>query len=421
MKYLKRSERSAAQNLEDVSRTVREMLDAIAAGGEASVRAYANRLDDYEGEVVLEWSYVEQRAAEVDAETRADIDDAHRRIKAFAEAQRASIQDFELEVEPGMLAGQRSVPVNAAGCYVPGGRYAHVASALMSLTTARAAGVEHVTASTPPRDGELDPSIAYAITRAKPDAVLLLGGVQAVASMAHGLFTGVACDILVGPGNRYLAEAKRQLFGQVGIDMIAGPTEILVIADDSADPDLVAIDLVGQAEHGVDSPAWLVSLDEGLANEVLERVPHLIDDLPKDNRDAAAKSWEDYGEVVVAADRTEAAAISDRYAPEHLEVHARDLDDWLDRLRNYGSLFLGAQTNVTFGDKCSGPNHILPTRGVAKYSAGLSVHKFIKPLTWQRMTSEAAAAMAEQAARLSRAEGMEAHARGADARARRSD
>jgi sulfopropanediol 3-dehydrogenase len=252
--------------------------------------------------------------------------------------------------------------------------------------------------------------------RAGADVVMTRGGVQAIATMAYGLFTGKPADIVVGPGNRFVAEAKRLLFGKVGIDVFAGPSEVAVIADDSADAAVVAADLVGQAEHGHDSPAWLVTTSRAVAEEVLRRVPQLIAALPPTARDAAGAAWRDYGEVILCDTREEAATVSDRLASEHLEVQARDLDWWLARLTNYGSLFLGEETTVAFGDKASGPNHILPTKGAARYSGGLSVHKFMKPLTWQRMTRDAARNVAQVSARISRLEGMEAHARTADAR-----
>ena len=248
------------------------------------------------------------------------------------------------------------------------------------------------------------------------DVVLTLGGVQAIAAMAFGLFTGKAADIIVGPGNKFVAEAKRMLYGQVGIDVFAGPSEVAVIADDSADPLLVASDLVGQAEHGHESPAWLITTSQVLADEVQRLVPKLVAELPPTARDAAGAAWRDYGEVIVCTTREEAAAVSDRYASEHLEVHARDLDWWLANLTCYGSLFLGEETTVAFGDKASGPNHILPTKGASRYSGGLSVHKFLKTLTWQRMTRDAAREIGQVTARISRLEGMEAHARTADDR-----
>ena len=248
------------------------------------------------------------------------------------------------------------------------------------------------------------------------DVILTLGGVQAIATLALGLFTGKPADIIVGPGNKYVAEAKRMLFGKVGIDVFAGPSEVAVIADDSADPAFVASDLVGQAEHGHESPAWLFTTSRALAEDVMRRVPPLIDKLPPTARDAAGAAWRDYGEVIVCDSREEAAQVSDRYASEHLEVHARDLDWWLGRLTCYGSLFLGEETTVAYGDKASGPNHILPTKGAARYSGGLSVHKFIKTVTWQRMTREANRDVGQVTARISRLEGMEAHARTADDR-----
>ena len=300
---------------------------------------------------------------------------------------------------------------------MPTGRYAHIASAYMSIATAKAAGVPTVIACSTPYQGQgVHPQVLYAMKVAGADVILTLGGVQAIAALAYGLFTGRPADIVVGPGNKFVAEAKRALFGTVGIDVLAGPTEIAIIADDSADAALVAIDLVGQAEHGPDSPAWLISLSKGLAQEVLRRMPPLIEKLPAAAREAAGAAWREYGEVAVCETRAEAAQLSDRYAAEHLEVHARDLDWWLARLTCYGSLFLGEETTVAFGDKASGPNHILPTKGAARYSGGLSVHKFIKTVTWQRMTREANRDIAPVTARISRLEGMEAHARTADER-----
>jgi sulfopropanediol 3-dehydrogenase len=255
--------------------------------------------------------------------------------------------------------------------------------------------------------------------RAGADVIMTLGGVQAIAAMAYGLFTGKPADIVVGPGNKFVAEAKRLLFGKVGIDVFAGPSEVAVIADDSADAAIVASDLVGQAEHGHESPAWLITTSREIAGEVLRRVPMMIDRLPPTARDAAGAAWRDYGEVIFCGSREEAASVSDLYASEHLEVQACDLDWWLARLTCYGSLFLGEETTVAFGDKASGPNHILPTKGAARYSGGLSVHKFMKTLTWQRMTRDATRTIAQVSARISRLEGMEAHARTADDRLRK--
>ncbi len=338
-------------------------------------------------------------------------------MRKFAEAQRATLQDCEVEVIPGLIAGQKQIPVSAAGCYVPGGRYSHIASAIMTVTTAKVAEVGHITAVSPPRPGVgINPAILYTLDLCGADKVLNLGGVQGIAAMAFGLFGTPPVDILVGPGNQFVAEAKRILYGRVGIDMFAGPTESMIIADASADPHIVAWDLVGQAEHGYNSPVWLISLDRPLAEKVVELVPRYIAELPEVNRENATAAWRDYGEVMLAGTREEAATAADRYASEHLQVQAADLDWWLGRLRNYGSLFLGEETTVAFGDKVSGTNHVLPTKGAAKYSGGLFVGKFMKTVTWQRMTREANRAIGQSCARISRLEGMEAHARTADVR-----
>ena len=393
------------------------MIAAIEAGREAAVRDYAKKLDRWSGEIVVPDTEIERRTAEIPRSVRSDIEFAAAQVRRFAEAQLASIREFEIEVAPGLVAGQRLVPINVAGCYVPTGRYAHIASAYMSVATAKAAGVPTVIACSTPFQGQgIHPHVLYAMKVAGADAVMTLGGVQAIAAMAFGLFTGKPADIIVGPGNKYVAEAKRMLFGRVGIDVFAGPSEVCVIADASADPRIVAADLVGQAEHGHESPAWLITTDRALAEAVMREVPKLVALLPPVARDAAGAAWRDHGEVVLCDTREEVAKVSDQYAAEHLEVHAADLDWWLKTLTNYGSLFLGEETTVAFGDKTSGPNHILPTKGAARYSGGLSVHKFIKPLTWQRMTREANRETAQVTARISRLEGMEAHARTADDR-----
>jgi sulfopropanediol 3-dehydrogenase len=346
-----------------------------------------------------------------------DIRFAHDNVRRFAEAQRASIQDTETEILPGLIAGHRNIPLQTAGCYVPGGRYAHIASAIMTATTAKAAGVDNVIACSPPR-GETGahPAVIFALDVCGADTILNLGGVQGIGALAFGLFTGKPADILVGPGNQFVAEAKRILFGRVGIDMFAGPTDSLVIADADADPEIVAADLVGQAEHGYNSPVWLVTDSEALGRAVMDAAPRLIAGLPEPNRASADAAWRDHAEIILCADREEMAATADDYAPEHLSVQARDLDWWLGRLSAYGSLFLGEQTTVAFGDKAAGPNHVLPTSGAARYTGGLSVHKFMKIVTWQRATAEGARPVAEATARISRLEGMEGHARTADIR-----
>jgi sulfopropanediol 3-dehydrogenase len=415
--YVKRAAKTAATETATAQRVVAEMLADIGARGEDAVRDYARKLDRWEGDIVVSPGEIERRTREIPADVKRDIEYATAKVRRFAEAQRDSIREFEVEVAPGLVAGQRLLPVNVAGCYVPTGRYAHIASAYMSIATAKAARVPTVVAcSTPFQGAGIHPHVLYAMQVAGADVILTLGGVQAIASLAYGLFSGKPADIIVGPGNKYVAEAKRMLFGQVGIDVFAGPSEVCVIADDSADAAIVAADLVGQAEHGHESPAWLVTTSRALADDVAARMPAQIAALPPTARDAAGAAWRDYGEIVVCDTREEAARVSDGYAPEHLEVHCRDLDWWLAHLTAYGSLFLGEETTVAFGDKTSGPNHILPTKGAARYSGGLSVHKFIKTVTWQRMSREANREVGPVTARISRLEGMEAHARTADDR-----
>ena len=418
--YLKRAVKTAETEAGNAQTVVTEMLTAIEAGGERTVRDYAQKLDGWIGPIVVSPEEIDRCTSQVPQSVRSDIDFAVDQVRRFAQAQRESIRDFSIELLPGLMAGQRLVPVNVAGCYVPTGRYAHIASAYMSIATARAAGVGTIVACSTPFKGQgIHPYVLYAMKIAGADIVMTLGGVQAIAAMAFGLFTEKPADVIVGPGNKYVAEAKRTLFGKVGIDVFAGPSEIAIIADASADPEIVAADLVGQAEHGHESPAWLITTSNNLAEIVMKRVPDFIELLPAPAREAAAAAWRDYGEVVVCSSREEAAQVSDQYACEHLEVHADDLDWWLARLTNYGSLFLGEETTVAFGDKTSGPNHILPTKLAARYSAGLSVHKFLKPLTWQRADREACKALGPATARISRLEGMEAHARTADQRMRK--
>lgn len=415
--YLKKAPKTAESETGEARRVVAEMLGSIEAHGEAAVREYARQLDGWSGDIILSAEGIEKRTRQVPEQTKQDIKWATEHVRTFARKQRESVSDFSTEVAPGLIAGQKLVPCNVAGCYVPTGRYAHIASAYMSVATAKAAGVKTVVACSTPYKGEgIHPEVLYAMQVAGADIIMTLGGVQAIASLAFGLFTGKPADIIVGPGNKYVAEAKRMLFGKVGIDVFAGPSEICIIADDSADPAVVASDLVGQAEHGHESPAWLITTSQDLAAKVMEEVPRLVARLPQTAREAAGAAWRDYGEVVLCGSREEVVEISDRYAPEHLQVQARDLDWWLATLSNYGSLFLGEETTVAFGDKVSGPNHILPTKGAARYSGGLSVHKFLKPLTWQRMTRDANRQVAQATARISRMEGMEAHARTADQR-----
>ncbi len=417
MEYLKKADPPQSEIDTETSITVRRLIDEIEAGGEATVRQLSERFDGWRGEIVVDEKAFARAEASLSEGVKSDIRFARDRVRDFAQRQRDSLLEFEVELLPGLKAGQKLIPCQTAGCYVPGGRYAHAASAVMSVGTASVAGVRNIVAASPAhKDLGIHPAILYAMRLCGAHTVLALGGVQAVASMAFGLFTGKPADIIVGPGNRFVAEAKRMLFGRVGIDVVAGPTESAIIADASADPRLVAADLVGQAEHGPDSPVWLVTTSRELGLEVMALVPSVIESLPEPARGAATAAWRDYAEVVYAQTREEAAEISDDYACEHLQVMAQDLDWWLARLVNYGSLFLGEETTVAYGDKCSGPNHILPTRGAARYSGGLSVGKFIKTVTWQRLDRDASRAVGQVAARISRLEGMEGHARSADAR-----
>ena len=417
LEYLKKATLTATSGASDVHEIVQGILTDIEAGGDEKAMEYAAKFDQYEGNVLLSQAEIEAAIAKVPEKIRADIRFSHENVRRFAEAQKATLADVEVEVVPGMIAGQKSIPVAAAGCYVPGGRYSHIASAIMTVTTAKVAGCKHIVACSPPRPGEgVPPAIIYAAHICGADQIMAMGGVQGVAAMTFGLFGLPKANILVGPGNQFVAEAKRILFGRVGIDMIAGPTDSLILADATADPMVVAVDLVGQAEHGYNSPVWLVTDTRDLAQEVMRLVPILIDDLPEVNRENATAAWRDYAEVILCADREEMAATSDNYAPEHLTVQAEDLDWWLERLSCYGSLFLGEETTVAFGDKASGTNHVLPTSRAATYTGGLSVHKYMKIVTWQRSTRDGAKPIAEATARIARLEGMEGHARSADIR-----
>ena len=417
--YLKRSTPSALPDTTETTRTVQEMLQRLEREGEAATREYSRQLDSWDpASFVVGENEIAAASRDLPETLKDDIRFAQNQVRSFAERQRDSLLEFEMESFPGLIVGQRQIPVAAAGCYVPGGRFAHLASAAMSVATAKAAGVEHVTACSPPRGSSgIHPATLFAIGEAGADAILSLGGVQGIGAMAFGHFTGTPVNILAGPGNRFVAEAKRLLYGRVGIDVVAGPTESLVIADETADPWLVAVDLISQAEHGLDSQSILITTSRALGEAVLDAIPRALDQLPADS--VAATSWEDLGEVAVVDGREEAARLSDEYANEHLQVQAADPDWWLENLHNYGSLFLGEETTVTFGDKTSGPNHILPTRGAAKYTGGLWAGKFIKTVTYQRMTREANEKIARVAARLSRAEGMEGHALAGDARLRK--
>ena len=417
VEYLKKASRKSTDDASDIRAAVQDILNRIEAGGDEAAKQYAARFERYDGNIVLARDEIEAAAEQVPQKLKDDIRFAWDNVRRFAEAQKDTIRDMQIEISPGLIAGQKAIPCKAAGCYAPGGRYSHVASALMTVTTAKVAGCGHIAACSPPRPGiGIAPAIVYTADLCGADTILALGGVQGIAAMAFGLFGLPRADILVGPGNQYVAEAKRILFGRVGIDMFAGPTDSLILADETADPDIVAWDLVGPAEHGYNSPVWLATTHRPLAERVLELVPHCIETLPDLNRKSAEAAWRDMAEVMVVTDRETLVRIADDYAPEHLHVQAADLDWFLGRLQCYGSLFLGEETTVAYGDKSAGPNHVLPTSGAARYTGGLSVHKYMKLVTWQRATRDGAKPVAEATARISRLEGMEGHARTADIR-----
>ena len=415
--YLKKAQLTPKSNASEVHETVKNILADIESGGDAKAKEYASKFDQYQGNIILTDDEIQAASDLVPEKLKNDIKFAHDNVKRFAERQKETLKNTEIEIHPGFVTGQKVIPVDAAGCYVPGGRYSHIASAIMTVTTAKVAGCKFITACSPPKPNVgVAPAIIYAAHICGADKIMAMGGVQGVASMTYGLFGLPPANILVGPGNQFVAEAKRILFGRVGIDMIAGPTDSLILADETADPFIVATDLVSQAEHGYNSPVWLVTDNETLANNVMNLVPKLIEDLPETNRENATAAWRDYAEVIVCGNREEMASCSDEYAPEHLTVQADDLDWWLERLTCYGSLFLGEETTVSYGDKAAGTNHVLPTSRAANYTGGLSVHKYMKIVTYQRATREGSKSIAEATARISRLEGMEGHARAADVR-----
>jgi len=417
MQYIKKANAVTADSDAQINLDVQRMLDHIEQEGEGAVREYAEKFDNWQGDFVLSAQKRKQLIAQVSEQTKQDIQFTYKQVTEFARAQLASLTEFEITTDSGAVLGQKVIPLNCAGCYVPGGRYSHAASAIMSIATAKVAGVETIIACSPPKDGSIHPAIVYAMDLAGADIIMEMGGVHAIASMAKGLFTGVKADILVGPGNGYVAQAKRMLFGEVGIDVFAGPTESAIIADHTADPMTIAVDLVSQAEHGVDSPVWLFTNDKELGEKVAQLLPQVAADMP--NRATVDAAWADHGEIIYCESDAELLKISDEYASEHLQVITEDPQWWADRLKNYGSLFLGEGATVTHGDKCSGTNHILPTRQVARYSGGLNVHKFLKILTYQEISEAANFTYSAVGSRISRVEGMEGHARACDWRLRK--
>ena len=409
MRYLKQAQPMASDDNASVRRTVEEMLESIRTEGEPAVRRYSAALDNWDppsfrvGEDDI-------RAAEraLPETLKQDIQFAQQQVRRFAQYQRESLREFEVQTLPGVTLGQKHIPLRSVGAYVPGGRYPLIASAYMAIVTAKVAGVERVAACSPPNQGRgIYPATLYAILTSGADEIYCIGGVQALATMAYGAGIMSPVDMIVGAGNRYVAEAKRQLFGAVGVDLLAGPTEILVIADETADPVMVAADLLGQAEHDVNSPAVLITTSEELATEVLREVDRQLAVLP--TAAVAGEAWRRNGTVIVAESHEEAARLADEFAPEHLEVQTHNPEWYLARLRNYGTLFLGEPATVVYSDKALGTNHILPTGRAARYTGGLWVGKFLKTVTYQKLTPAASILIAEVAGRIARAEGMLAH------------
>lgn len=418
-KYLK-SAPPIAQDTERL-RVVRETVVGVIADirerGDAAVREYSEKFDKWSpSNFRLDQEQIQKIVATVPEQALDDIKTVQRRVRTFAQHQKDSLADFEVETEPGVLLGQRNIPVGSAGAYIPGGRYPLVASAHMTVVTAKVAGVERVAACTPPIHGEIPAATVAAMHLAGADEIFLLGGVQAIAAMAVGTETITKVDMLAGPGNAYVAEAKRQLFGEVGIDLFAGPTEILVIADEHADPFVVAVDLLSQAEHGPDSPAVLITTSEPLARRVIELVEELLVDMP--TADFAGPAWRDHGEVAVVEDLDAAYALADQYAFEHVQILTDNPRQAMEKMRNYGALFLGEGTCVSYGDKVIGTNHTLPTRGAANYTGGLWVGKYLKTVTYQEVTNPVSSALlGELCGRAARLEFFEGHARSGDVRA----
>ena len=409
---------AAAAEESKVRETVEAILADVAARGDTAVRAHSEKFDDWSpASFRLDAAEIEACLDEVSDQDTADIRFAQTQVRNFAAAQKGALTDIEVETMPGVILGHKNIPVGAVGCYVPGGRYPMVASAHMSVVTARVAGVGRIAACAPPFRGRPSAGIVTALSLGGADEIYCLGGVQAVAAMALGTETIEAVDMIVGPGNAYVAEAKRQLFGRVGIDLLAGPTETLLIADESCDPEMAATDLLGQAEHGVTSPAILITTSEKLGRDTISEVERQLETLP--TAAVAGQAWRDYGQVIVCADDDEMAAEADRVAAEHVQVLTRDPAFFLDRLTNYGALFLGPETNVAYGDKVIGTNHTLPTRRAARYTGGLWVGKFIKTCTYQRVSPQASAAVGAVCSRLCALEGFAGHQAQADLRVRR--
>ena len=420
IRYIKRGKSSQQKAEADaaVQETVRGILADIQARQDAAVRELSLKFDNWDpADFKLSARQINDIVGSLPEQVVADIKFAQAQVRNFAQAQRVALQDIEVETLPGVVLGHKNIPVNSVGCYVPGGRYPMVASAHMSVVTARAAGVKHIIACTPPINGELPAATIAAMYFGGADEIYILGGVQALAAMAYGALGIQPVDMIVGPGNAYVAEAKRQLFGLVGIDLLAGPTETLLVADETADAELCAVDLLGQAEHGPTSPAVLVTTSRALAESIEAEVGRQLENLP--TADLAGVAWRDYGEVILVDSDAEMLQVADEIASEHVEILTRDPGYFLDNMSNYGALFLGAETNVAYGDKVIGTNHTLPTKKAARYTGGLWVGKFIKTVTYQRVTEEASVMIGEYGSRLCDLEGFMGHKEQCDLRLRR--
>ncbi|MGG1556340.1 histidinol dehydrogenase [Paenibacillus ferrarius] len=419
-KYVKKGQvQTGFTMMEDaVYKTVRDVIQDVAVNQDAAVRKLSAQFDQWSPECFrLSEAQIESIIARVPDRVKEDIRFAQQQVRHFAQQQLGTLRDLEVETLPGVILGHKHIPVSSVGCYIPGGRYPMVASAHMSILTAKVAGVQRVIACTPPIKGEIPAATVCAMAYAGADEIYVLGGIQAMAAMALGTETIEPVDMLVGPGNAYVAEAKRQLFGKVGIDLFAGPTEVLVIADHTADAEMVATDLLGQAEHGPTSPAALITTSEALARETLTEIEKQL--LKLSTADVAGVAWRDYGTVIVVESREEAVREADRLAYEHVEVLMEDPDFFLANMKNYGALFLGPETNVAYGDKAIGTNHTLPTKGASRYTGGLWVGKFLKTCTYQRCTEEASHLVGSYVSRLCEIENFWGHKEQADLRVRR--
>lgn len=404
---------------DEITRIVQSTIQDIEENGDEAIRQLSEKFDKWSPESFrLTQQQIEEICATIPEQTVEDIEFAQNNIRQFAEEQLKSMKDIEVETMPGVILGHKNIPVNSVGCYIPGGRYPMVASAHMSVLTAKVAGVKRVIACTPPINGEIPAATVYAMHQAGADEIYILGGIQAMAGMAIGTESIDSVDMIVGPGNAFVAETKRQLYGRVGIDLFAGPTETLVVADETSDPEMIATDLLGQGEHGPTSPGALITTSRQIAEETVKEIERQLEILP--TADVASVSWKDYGQIILVEDEQEALEEADKLAFEHVEILTKNPDFFLENMTNYGCLFLGPETNVAYGDKVIGTNHTLPTKGAARYTGGLWVGKFLKTVTYQKVTSEEQSAyIGEYAARLCQLENFAGHAEQALLRVRK--